>query len=497
MISKEKVEYQRSINHNYLIVKEEAKDINFDDINMLMENRFKTLLGTELRQEEGEDKLFYEISSLQSVYRIFEYKSLSLDDIFCIFCGILSAVDETELYLLSEDAIVLEPEYIFMNMEQKEVKFLYYPKENQDFIFSIRGLAEYILEKVNHQDETAVAIGYRFYKIVQNENFVLDEIRQLMQSKEKTSKKEEHREETTEVKIEGIKGNEIENEIGKERWKDRWNKKEEVWNKREDVNLVTKGKDLWNLEEKRKPEGKWNPEEKKYQTRKKWIGKFGGALLLLFFGFCYWKNIFGLVGTQRFIFLALWIVGLAAYVYLVIFKKQNASGENIENGWEMGIDRDTDRKTDRKTDREAAREKERETETKSEKEALQFSYFNETEGIESKPEEYGKTMYIVKSPQEEERILVEEKSGKTYRLNNFGDCILIGKLKEQVDILLEEKSVSRIHARILKENQKLWIEDMQSTNGTFLNGIQLDVGERMPLEAEDRIEIGKIVLVYR
>lgn len=463
MISKEKVEYQRSINHNYLIVKEDAKNINFDDINMLMDNKFKTLLGTELRQEEGEDKLFYEISSLQSVYRIFEYKSLSLDDIFCIFRGILSAVDETELYLLSEDAIVLDPEYIFMNMEQKEVKFLYYPKENQDFISSIRGLAEYILEKVNHQDEAAVAIGYRFYKIVQNENFVLDEIRQLIQSKEKAGKKEEQREETKEEKIEGNNGNEIENEIGKERW----DKKEEVWNKREVASLATKGNNLWNSEEK------WNPEEKKNQTWKKWIGKFGGALLLLLFGYCYWKNIFGLVGTQRFIFLAIWFVGLVAYVYLVVLKKQKVSEDNIENreyGWEKGTDREADR---------------------------QFSYFNETEGIESKQEEYGKTMYIVKSPQEEERILVEEKSGKTYRLNNFGDCILIGKLKEQVDILLEEKSVSRIHARILKENQKIWIEDMQSTNGTFLNGIQLDVGERMPLEAEDRIEIGKIVLVYR
>ena len=473
MISKEKVEYQRSINHNYLIVKEDAKDINFDDINMLMDNKFKTLLGTELRQEEGEDKLFYEISSLQSVYRIFEYKSLSLDDIFCIFRGILSAVDETELYLLSEDAIVLDPEYIFMNMEQKEVKFLYYPKENQDFISSIRGLAEYILEKVNHQDETAVAIGYRFYKIVQNENFVLDEIRQLIQSKEKVGKKEEQREETTEEKIEGNNGNEIENEIGKERWRERWDKKEEVWNKREAASLATKGKDLWNPEEKRKPEEEWNSEEKKYQTWKKLIGKFGGALLLLLFGYCYWKNIFGLVGTQRFIFLAIWFVGLVAYVYLVVLKKQKVYEENNEsrdNGWKKGTDRETDR---------------------------QFSYFNETEGIESRPEEYGKTMYIVKSPQEEEQILVEEKSGKTYRLNNFGDCILIGKLKEQVDILLEEKSVSRIHARILKENQKLWIEDMQSTNGTFLNGIQLDVGERMPLEAEDRIEIGKIVLVYR
>jgi hypothetical protein len=46
---------------------------------------------------------------------------------------------------------------------------------------------------------------------------------------------------------------------------------------------------------------------------------------------------------------------------------------------------------------------------------------------------------------------------------------LVGRGLE-CDIVIEEALVSRMHARILVDNEGVWIEDLYSTNGVYLNG---------------------------
>lgn len=60
-----------------------------------------------------------------------------------------------------------------------------------------------------------------------------------------------------------------------------------------------------------------------------------------------------------------------------------------------------------------------------------------------------------------------------------------------------EAKVSRRHARISCENGKYAIEDLGSTNGTFVNrGRRLKAGERHPLSDGDEIIVGKTFLRF-
>jgi hypothetical protein len=56
------------------------------------------------------------------------------------------------------------------------------------------------------------------------------------------------------------------------------------------------------------------------------------------------------------------------------------------------------------------------------------------------------------------------------------------------DVRIEDRYASQIHARIYSRGGSYYVEDMNSTNGTFLNGAQLD-GES-ELQHLDRIQIG-------
>jgi hypothetical protein len=60
-----------------------------------------------------------------------------------------------------------------------------------------------------------------------------------------------------------------------------------------------------------------------------------------------------------------------------------------------------------------------------------------------------------------------------------------------------EAKVSRRHARITRRNGQYFIEDLGSTNGTFINrGRRLLPGDRQPLHDGDEIIIGKTFLRF-
>ena len=50
---------------------------------------------------------------------------------------------------------------------------------------------------------------------------------------------------------------------------------------------------------------------------------------------------------------------------------------------------------------------------------------------------------------------------------------MIGKKKDAVDGWLKARSISRIHAKISREEDCYYLTDLNSTNGTFLNGGRL------------------------
>jgi pSer/pThr/pTyr-binding forkhead associated (FHA) protein len=60
-----------------------------------------------------------------------------------------------------------------------------------------------------------------------------------------------------------------------------------------------------------------------------------------------------------------------------------------------------------------------------------------------------------------------------------------------------EQGVSRRHAELIPTEEALYLVDMDSTNGTWLNGSYLKPGQRRMLSLGDRVELGLLGLVVR
>jgi hypothetical protein len=68
--------------------------------------------------------------------------------------------------------------------------------------------------------------------------------------------------------------------------------------------------------------------------------------------------------------------------------------------------------------------------------------------------------------------------------------IVVGRSSD-LDMVLVEDMVSRKHARIAMQQDQIWIEDLGSTNGTFVNGEKI---KRARLKEGDRVLIGTSIL---
>ena len=112
-------------------------------------------------------------------------------------------------------------------------------------------------------------------------------------------------------------------------------------------------------------------------------------------------------------------------------------------------------------------------------------------------DDMGKTVYMEEQPETREtrhRLMTEE--GKLL-VSLEQDAYTIGKKRGEADLVLEDPSVSRLHARIVKETDGYYLEDMNSTNGTLKNGLRLQPYEKRKLEEGDEITFGKRTLIYR
>lgn len=88
-------------------------------------------------------------------------------------------------------------------------------------------------------------------------------------------------------------------------------------------------------------------------------------------------------------------------------------------------------------------------------------------------------------------LLIGRKAMQVYDLDK--ETILIGR-EDDVDIVIDNPSVSRRHAQVRKEGTGWVVEDLGSSNGTFLHGNK--IAGPQPVKEGDEIGFGKFSVVF-
>jgi hypothetical protein len=105
-------------------------------------------------------------------------------------------------------------------------------------------------------------------------------------------------------------------------------------------------------------------------------------------------------------------------------------------------------------------------------------------GLGAEPQAHSGRLVVVKSPALEE--------GRELELDSA--ALLLGRGSTNDVNLARDEYASTKHARVEPRRDGVWVEDVGSTNGTYLNGIRLSRARK--LAAGDIVRIGETELRY-
>jgi len=117
------------------------------------------------------------------------------------------------------------------------------------------------------------------------------------------------------------------------------------------------------------------------------------------------------------------------------------------------------------------------------------------EPVESRPRPVAATQPLMQEPPPQAWLVVRSgpRVGTQFGLGVSRPNV-IGRDPNKADIVLDEESVSREHARVRFENGQFVLHDMASTGGTYINGNNI---QRQMLYDNDRITLGRVELVFK
>ena len=106
-------------------------------------------------------------------------------------------------------------------------------------------------------------------------------------------------------------------------------------------------------------------------------------------------------------------------------------------------------------------------------------------------EDYGETVVLSAGITSGPPSLVSREPGELPAIYLEQDLIVIGKMETAADVVLPVSTVSRVHARIRKKQDGFYLADLNSRNGTSVNGRMLKPEEEYLLQDEDQVDFAQ------
>ncbi len=173
------LEVKKEGNEKYL----SAKYIKFDEdnyqIQMIINNNINGLVPISIKNVNNEKELLYDITGMSTLSSIFERNLIKRDELMKITLAIKQLCESLKEYLLCEDNIKFDLNYIYYKTKHKQYFFCYCPETVDDFSLQMKSLFNQVLDYVNYNDRDAVSLAYGMQEIASRDDFTMDELLEL------------------------------------------------------------------------------------------------------------------------------------------------------------------------------------------------------------------------------------------------------------------------------------------------------------------------------
>ncbi len=477
------VKYRTSLNHNYMVIQAQEEKEESYELRMLTTNQITGCIPTQSRLVNGRTSLDYEITGALPLNVVYEKVGMTGEDIRCLIRTLMDAMRSCEQYLLSPGDLLLDPAYIYRREEGASILFACVPghgEQDEESDNGLENLAEFVLKHLNHSDQEAVALGYEFYSCVgKREGCLEEELEEVLKVQRKPEENLQDRQMLQKLQKPQIESqtrqyscqSDLVQPVAQVPVQERQQPQAHNW--------LSGSMDGGSFSGGETEEGNGAQcirasveQEEKKRRKTNLLFATADILICLVLGLCALLFLpVDLTQAGGIVF------GLSAISFLTIRLFMNRdSRKQMKNHWAQGNE---------------ASDREEEALVR----ALRSELYREDEQARTvarfldEPAEQKTTCLFLKDeePEDVQLILKSAKDAGQEDILVTGDGGVIGKDILRADYLLNLPQISRVHARLKRQDEQWYLTDLNSRNGTGINGKKLMPMQEAALENGDAI----------
>lgn len=440
------ITYKRNGMKNYMIIRSEKDDTPGLREKMIVRNNIDHLARMTPQSIDGHLYYYYDIQGMVSLETLFASRSISESEISAVLNGISGLLSELQRYLLSPDEVLFAPSAVWLKPDTLAPMFIYVPGMDRDDRYSIHSLAEFLTEHVDESDRSAAAMAYRYLETVET-GYIIPE----------------------------YKAPDISDQVSQDPY-------HSSPDKDSDPIPPVDPDSYWDLKEgvsdEMKPFFEYTETDEKKDHRKKISYFLLGAVILaaaVYIAFVLDPSLFPVYLTDEEYLAAgaaiAIVFAIVLIVVVLICSKKNAADQKKSFDTDDCLPDTYSRSEDR----------------------IDIMEFEEhSPGTDDE-----KTVLLrspVYSANRKSYPVLSYKDGRHIDITTFP--FLIGKMKARVDGVIDGTGVSRIHAMIKEMDGKFYLSDLNSLNGTVINGSVLEANETVEIKDGDIISFADTSMTF-
>jgi hypothetical protein len=407
------------------------------------------LLPIEVREMDGACELYYRLQYRTTLKSVLGHLALTGRRMGNIMQSIVGALESVEEYMIEPEMIMWKTEYIFIEADTGKLQFCYYPDESQRQ-GSIKEVLTEILQVVDKRDEETTLLLLHFFNLITEPECSLEQLKSFL--REKIG----------------------ENDRPEEGYFNASNHKTD-WQ-------IAKREDNHEKQREKKAENRKISKKEDDSNQESTVEKLVKTLLLLTAAVNFILIALLLVEILTYDYIGYLLVAMAVLIVLTIVYMSISNEESPDDIMKEYFEENGS--------------------MQGEVNGQPQIHVVHEEYSTSQQEFYGETTVLSPDSHDdtEREIVVEEyprplvlasfEKGK-YPAIQIEKSTVVGCMEEGCNYLLKERGISRMHAKLMKKEDGLYLLDLNSTNGTFLNGESLISGEDVKIEEGDIVAFAK------
>lgn len=435
--------YYRDYGHNYMILQcgqqEPCKSYQYK---ILTSGKIEEILRCSMRYINGTTYYYYDISSRATLESLYRGKKMSCSQVKDVLCQLHEICEKLSGYFMEERGLVLLPDHIYYDITNKKYIGLYYPDYEAEGPDAYKPLMDFLLEHIDTEDRKLAENMYCICEMAEEKYFFIEDALRILEDEDDPvweEPQESFQEENREPIVSAM----------------------------EDFDIA---EDLAVLEQRAEIPAK----------RNLFYPVFAALSVICITGAAVVHSIYELTQKEQVVLYG----SIAAMGVCLLFclagiyadsKKRSVPERRPDTATDIDLP-SLDHVISRDMDLEMTRIPQR--------------------SMPQRDDNFGNTVFFDDSSMEEYKLYAVDKKNKQHiELKQF-PCT-VGKMAGYVDCVLLDDSISRIHARFDRQGEKVLLTDMNSTNGTYKNGLRMQPQETVEIEPGDEVRFGSLNYCYR